>query len=759
MNAQGRSRPEQRQMVIGLGPRGLAVVTALQRRLTRQRPSVQRLALLAVSDEPHAAPGDIRTVAAPAAADAFGTAWAPVETALVEAMLTISQVQADPARWLATSTLAPEIAVWLVGELADLQEAERVLAVAALARRAAARRLNLTARIGALLLLPGVEEEGMAWCKGLMRVHAALCDGNLSAAPHSAAGTEPEDALLDQGCFLLGPFNRQGLSLGAAEERNELTAELLRLLVATDAARVCDLPWSWGGLSCGCGSLGLAAWVLPVEALIAYGAQRMALELLEAWRIPQAEPTEAWSEAAARFWQGLGAAAPRLAEAVVPAAALDEAGLWRPVRCSVTPWTARRLRQALEEEVADRVELLADRRAALEERATALAHEMAQGLATAVDALLDEPAPGRLPEATAWLAAAQRWLETAREQNAAAAEVAWRQFEALERSLAEAGARIEALATWGGFPEAGWRSWTGFLLRPWRWVRAAQALMDLRRLAAAYVALLLRQTHAAVAVLRCDLVGRVHDVFLTALERQRMRLDNLTTAAAAAAELLTPSLPPMGALGFSLERSVLTAENVEALYCLARGETEDLLRAAARTPARLGGWPNADPDGEDLAGTVLDFTAERSRQALAGLTVDDLLCQAMPNPRDRLEALGRLMEMASPLLAWDETRMNGEEAGLVFACAVLGLGDGAAAPVLAGVGEVLFGQVMATGDSTRALALQAVAGIPPAALTGVSLPATVEETADPTGAMSASETAPPLEAIAGLAADGTGGEA
>ncbi|MDW8318522.1 MAG: hypothetical protein RMN53_11865 [Anaerolineae bacterium] len=759
MNAQERPRPGQRRLVIGVGRRGLAVLSALQRRLDGQRPAVQRLALLAVSDETPLAAQDIRTVATPAAAEARAAPWAPVEAALVEAMLAISQVQSDPSRWPATAGLAPEVALWLVGGLEGPGDAECLLAVAALAQRNLVHRFNLTARIGALLLLPGVEEEGTAWREGLVRIHRALCSG--PPALGAMAGSSPKrDALLDQGCFLLAPFNRQGLALGTAEERNELAAELLRLLVATDAARVCDLPWSWGGVSCGFGSLGLAAWVLPVQPLIAYAARRMALELLDAWRTPRPGLPEDWWEAAARFWQGVGAAAPGLAEQVAPAAALDETGLWRPVGCPVTPWTARRLRQALEEQVAERVELLAARRAALEERAEALAQEMAQHLATAVDGLLDEPAPGRLPEAAAWLAAAQRWLETAQGQNAAAAEVAWHQLEALERSLAEAGERLEARATWGGFPERGWRSWAGFLLRPWRWVQAARALVDLRRLAAGYVALLLRQTHAALAVLRSDLAGRVYVALLAAVERQRARVQNLTSAAAAAAARIAPWPPPLGALGFSLERSLLTPESVESLYGLARGEQEDLLRAVARTPARLGGWPGADPDGEDLAGTALDFATHRCREVLAGLTVDDLLCQAMPAPHDRLEALYRLMEMASPLLAWDETRMDGDEAGLVFSCVVLGLGQGAAAPALAGVGEVLFGQVMATGDPTRALALQAVAGIPLAALAGMDVPGDAEgDGTDPAAAAPTLEATSALEVRAPGMAEPAGGEA
>jgi hypothetical protein len=205
-------------------------------------------------------------------------------------------------------------------------------------------------------------------------------------------------------------------------------------------------------------------------------------------------------------------------------------------------------------------------------------------------------------------------------------------------------------------------------------------------------------------------------------------LATLRLAAAAASDLLQPAPPaPCGPLGFGLELSALTPETAEALVRQARGALADLLTDAAASPARLSSWPGVDPDGEDMAGVALDFARARCAGALADLTIDDLVLQGLPDPQARLEALHGLLEAASPFLAWDETQLEGEDQGVVYSCALLGLGEGAAARALSGVGEVLFGQVLATGDDQRVTALCAVQGLPLAAVEGYGEGVTTNE--------------------------------
>lgn len=266
------------------------------------------------------------------------------------------------------------------------------------------------------------------------------------------------------------------------------------------------------------------------------------------------------------------------------------------------------------------------------------------------------------------------------------------------------------------------------LLRPPRLWRMARQIPEVQRLAAAYAALLLRQSFLALEVLRFDLVTAIYDTALEAADRRCAWLAALKQSTAAAASRLLPVPPaPCGALGFGLEQSVLTPETTAALYSRARGSLADLLTDVASGPDRLSGWPVADPDGEDMAGVYLACTRQRCAGPLRALTIDRLIVDALPDPRARLEALAALAESASPFLAWDETKLRSLEHDVLYSCWALGLGEGAGSLALADTGEVLFAQVAQTGNTQRVTALSMVQGLTLDALVGWGENTTADE--------------------------------
>lgn len=743
MNAQDRPRPARRTLVVGIGQRGRIILQTLQRRLDERGREEPRLALLAVAGQVDAghdtgATGQLAMAAAPVgSAGGVRSQAAPCQSgaqltaALVAHMMAISRVQPGASAWSGPAKLSQEIDVLVTAALDDPLVGDCLLDIVYLVRHLARERLNTTAQITGLLLLPDLDGTGDPEpAQAASRVALRRIDQVMSA--HDGWVTHWDDGSavegwgppFDRGCFLLSPLNGQSLALGSPEERNEMAAEVLLLLATTDVARLCETPasaaaWRWGTSARGYGGVGLAAWVFPVERLIDHASRRMAGELLEYWQTPRSQAPDDWAAQAAALWHSAGASGAALAAQVLPANAFDHSSLWRPLDCRVAPATAWRLRQALDEQMATRLEGISTQRAALDQQAEAIGQRFAQRLADALGQVLDLPAPGRLSEAEAWLTAATTWLRTAQQDNAAAGEAAWQALEAIEGEQEQTGRRLEAAATAGGFPKPGWRAWAAVLLRPRRLWTLAQTLPDLQRLAASYAALLLRQTDAALVVLRHDLIDAAYEAALEEIQRQTARVAALRQAAAAAQDRLNPtSEAPTGALGFGLELSALTPDQIEALYRQARGTVETLLADVAASPDRLSAWAGADIDGEDVVGVVLALTRRRCTAAWGGLSIDQLVIEALPNARSRLEALANLVESASPFLAWDETRLDSLENDVLYSCAVLGLGEGAASPALADAGEVLFAQVAPTGDSQRVTAFSAVQGLPLEALVG-----------------------------------------
>lgn len=769
MATSNRSRPPRRTLVVALGEQGLAIAGAFHRRLAERGQNSPFLATLAiVTREPgvHGTAGEaadgICIVSVAGETDASGDGQAshqatrramlaagqPLVAALMEQLLRISRVQPAVHTWAAPLKVRPELDVVLIAALDDPLAGAGLLDVAYLARHLIHQRLNAAAQASGLLLLPHpdatLDVEAAAH-----RCRAALQALDRFMGPHDGFTTRWDDGQMqtgkqdppvepggglavegwgppfDRGCFLLGALNAQSLTLGSADERNEFAAEILMHLAATGLASLCDgsapPAWGLGERVQGYGGIGLASWVYPAGHLIEHVSRRMATEMLTTWLTPErgGEEAESGGWGAAAFWQHTGATAAALEEQTLHAADLDLHGLWRPLQQSVAWTTGHDLRQALDDQMAERLEGLVSLRPGLDQAAAELGRRLGEQLGQAIDQRLDQPTAGRLPQTKAFAVAAKEWLVQAQADSDARGDQHWRALEATEQELARVGRQLDQIVAAGHFPQPTWRSLLATLLRPGRLWRLAQAMPELQRLAAAYAALLLRQTAIALEVLQRDLATMVYDEVLATAGRQTARIAGLEQAAAAAMERLLPIPPaPCGALGFGLELSALTPERVEALYRQMRGALPDLLAGVAASSDRLSGWPGGDPDGEDMAGVYLAFAQARCAEPLRTLTVDQLVVDALPDTQARLEALAGLVESASPFLAWDETRLHSLEHDVLSSCAVLGLGEGAASLALADTSEVLFAQTAPTGDSQRVVALCAVQGLPLEALVG-----------------------------------------
>lgn len=755
--------PFPRRLIIGIGPAGLAIVQAFRRRLEERWGSLpSSVACLAVVGGAaqaacHEECSGVMTVALPlpvvAQSDstpqqvrqAVWQGGPAIVSLLAEAMAQISRIGRAETFQVALKPAnhSPELTCYLITALDDALGSAAFLDLAYLVRHLAHQRLNAPAQVSGLLLLPDTlqpEDPRPA----LARCQAALHELDAKMRPHDGHVTPWDEAVgmvqgwgpaFDHGCYLLGALNGRSLSLAQPEERSEFAAEALLQLAITPLGARCDspLPAAWREdeeeAPHSYAGIGVAAWVYPSQALIEASARRLAGEILAAW-LEEPGPSPAQEAVTAReaaaFLARCRTAPADVAEAILPAARLQVAGLWQPSALQLNLAHPGEFRPALEQEISARLDPLVARRPAMDGEARELGSALASNTAVALGQCLDIALPGRLPAAQAFLVEVEGRLRQLLAEVKATAQEHWQDLQALEAQAAQVAGEMDRLAA--SLPEADWRGLWRLVRRSRQWLALGRAARDLGRAGALYGALLARQLGATIEVLRCDLASEMLESALQGLEGQRGRLSALQTAIQAA-QALAPGPPARlcGALGFGLEQSVLTPDLIEELYTWARGSLADVLQEIAQGPDRLSAWPGADPDGEDVVGVYLDYARQRCSR-LDEVSVEDLLARVIGNdPWRRSEALQGLLASASPFLAWDETRLRDLEQQVVYDCAVIGLPLGASvstaaglsSPLLEGLGEILWAQVTTAGERQRVTALTTVQGLPLAALTGL----------------------------------------
>jgi hypothetical protein len=752
----------ERTVVIGAGDAGLAVIQAFRRRLAERWGTLPTVACISVVGKAGTVPNDgsptvslpikAESATRPQARETLRAANHAVITTLVEALTQVSRIRQREAfqlkRW--SVNWPEEVAFYVIAALDDPLGGGLFLDLAYLARHLASQRLNAPTRLTGLFFLPDVLSPDDPR-PALARAYAALRELDVLMSPHNGYTAQWADGLqvqgwgpaFDRGCYLMGALNAEGLGLEKPKGRIELAAEALLQLAVTPMAGGCESPlmplWSMGERPHNYGALGLAAWVYPCETLVEALARRLAGEILAAWLGSGASDSTRTTDGQKNADQEAEAFLVRCnmgpadaAETVLPADLLREAGLWRPLKPQLSLTRARRFRQDLEDDAAERLESLATQRPELDRCAEALGRELSQRLAQVVDQRLDRAAPGRVFEAEALLTGVEQQLDTVLTETQRAADAHWRDLEALDDQLERVGEEMDRLAAC--FPELTWQTVLAMLFKPRRLVSLILAYRDLSRAGATYEALLARQMALAIEVLRRDLVVEVYEEALKGMQDERVQLASLIEAVRTARQSLTiTQAKDVGlslAEAFELERSVLTPESIEALYASVHGDLTDLLVDIAQAQRPLSAWLRTGADGESIAAACLDFTHRRC-QVLDEITADELLLESLGDGRETNEALQGLLELASPFLGWDETRLRGPEHQVMRTCTALGLGDGVASPLLEGLGDIPWAQVVATGESQRVTALTMVRGLPLAALAGLQEYATAYQAADP----------------------------
>ena len=429
MTAQASEWRAPRTMIVGLGTLGQEIVEATARRLADRRVQPPTVAFLAVltqdgTDQESVPNNRIAAVTLPPAdapeltrrhaRQAALAAGDRVVGALVEGLSSISRIP-QPSNFKQasrTSGLAAELAIYVVAALDDPFAGALALDLAYLCRQLARQRLNASAALTGLLLLPDTlrcDDPRPAQA----RAYAALCELESTMQPHDGWPARWGESLqvdgwgppFDRGCFLLGSLNGHGLSLDQPAERVEMTAEALLQLALTPLGARCDSPlppaWHSGQRSQAYGSLGVAAWVYPARALIDLAARRLAGEMLAAWvREPLPNDKAQAAGAGSAFLEAHHMTLGDVAESLAPAQSLGVADsrtaraglrpspsgfndslapktltsdLWRPLTVPRSLDTARTMRQGMDDEMARRLEPLATARPAMDRQAAELA--------------------------------------------------------------------------------------------------------------------------------------------------------------------------------------------------------------------------------------------------------------------------------------------------------------------------------------------------------------------------------------------------
>lgn len=772
----------QRTVVIGAGDVGLAVVRAFRRRLVERWGDLPTVACLSIVGKSAAPDEDLPTVSLPIqcesatrteAQEALRVAGPGVVRTLVEALIRISRISQRTCSQLKgqSTNWSQEVAFYVVAALDDPLGGGVFLDLAYLARYLASQRLNAPAGVTGLLFLPDTLNLGDPQ-PAMARTYAALRELDAWMGPHNGYTAQWNEGLrvqgwgpvFDQGCYLMGALNSEGLGLEGPPERIELAAEALLQLAVTPLAADCESSLtplqSTGERPHNYAALGLAAWVYPCQALVEGLARRLAGEILTAWLSGDVDRStstpDGWKTAdhnAAAFLTGCNRGVADVAETLLPAELLREAGLWHPLTPRLSPLRAKRFRQDLEDNAAERLESLAAQRSELDRCAKTIGVELSDSLAQAVVKCLDRAVPGRLVEAEAFLTEMEQHLAQLLTETQQAADAYWKDMETLDDKLEHVGQEMDRLAAF--FPDPNWKAVLAILFRPQRLIRLVLAYRDLNRAGATFAALLAQQMAMAVEVLRRDLVAEVYQEALKGLAEQQARVSCLAGAICAAQQILACDYeagrqgdnwsisphhpwPAAGSLGFVLERSVLTRESVEALYALVRSvhpasseqALADLLADMAKVQGPLSTWLRMEPSGEAIAKACWDYAHGRC-QRLKHVTVDQLVLESLGSKQELMEALRSLVELASPFLGWDETRLRESERQVLHSCAVLGLGDGTASPLLKELGDIPWAHVVATSDNWRVIALRVMRGLPLAALAGLEEYAAAYYATDP----------------------------
>ncbi len=586
--------------------------------------------------------------------------------------------------------------------------------------------------------------------KGLSRGLSKVSKQALSAAD----GSRPDllsGSPFNGGCYLLGTTDAAGWRMDQPDERIAFASEALVQLVLSPLDELCQnhlSAWSTDQRLHNYATIGLASWVFPRQTAADLLAHRLATEVLEAWLADSAVEAEGAGADAVAFLAEHSLDPGSVMESLLPYALLEETGLTRLAEPQVSLSGVRRLRQAMEDDAADRLEILAERRPAMDEAADALGRWLAAVARADVVQQIDRPEPGRLSAGEALLAGIETHLETQRTELENIADTHWTTLERIDAELDRVGQEIEKLGA--RFPEPRIGALVRILVSPHRLLRLALSYRQLTHALTTYRSLCIHKMDTVFQVLRRDLAVRAYDAALENLREQRTHLTRLEQVLCQAHELVDAELSrKLGNLregGSTFEYSLLTPTVLDQLYALVSTDPGEMLAKLSEQLGSLSRWLGNTPDAAGVRDACLVYARQRC-QVVESLSITQVLLNfhglgdvtakqgllvttpgagQKPVPDDTRwsirEALYELSETAIPFLTWDETQLAEAEREGLQVTTMLGTAEGTASPLLGDAGELPWSFIMTTGDATRITALTVVRGLPLKAIVGLPTP-------------------------------------
>jgi hypothetical protein len=666
--------PLQRTLVVAVGRRGGHVARQLIEEIGRRHGGVPVVAVLHIADQP-AEDADL-SISVPAKSDwlavreALDASRAAVQSLFRTTLQRISHLR--HRRTLAGTGLRldrlDEVAVFIVADLGEAAGSAWVLPLARWVAEVVSEQFGATPVATGLLILPSADLDEMA----VAGARAAIDE--LDAAQRlPPCGDIGWLSPFNRGCYVLGPFNEEGLTLADADMLTQVVALGLYLHIFTPARD--GLDWLPASLSLDrrptYASFGVALRTWPGRTAARVLAHHWAAKALEGLlqESPERPAPAILDLAPSRL----------IAERLLPADLLP--ALVSPLKqyAAPAPWRLHALRAEIDAGVAERTRRLGRTRGQIERSVSRLAerttHELRQRLAAV---LASEPV-GSLVRAqnlanalTDELHAYAEGLDTRLDEDQ----------EGLERIEAQARAAAEALDVLvEAFPRWTVRELLSLLGRPMHMLRLAMRYRQVQAAVRRYLLLRDSELEARLTVALEEEACGLYDAVHQGLAEARRGLTALRRAMLEALDrLCNPPLIPED------EASLLDDELLEILRATEVGPAVEGARGLLLEWAPLPHWWEDRVTAAEVVKQML-AVGQAQLARVAEMSAEDAVRLRYPDPDARATWLADLMAEAQPLWRFDLTRLEDAERELVGRVAALGVADPTSSPLAASVDD------------------------------------------------------------------------
>lgn len=471
----------------------------------------------------------------------------------------------------------------------------------------------------------------------------------------------PDRTLFDDGCYLLGQTNADGLLIfdrnrdgdghqaadgRDAEHRDEPEGDrlsdlvacwlVLRTLTGLDAA-LAQVPLD---ATSGCKAFGLARWEFPLELLKMHLARRWQTEALEQLLI---SPQDDGLPSAPFLKRHVQSRSPWADPSAVCFRVKGET--WSSPALRLVPT----LREALEQVVTSEQERLREMIAQTEHELEAIGDEIAQALTVTTGSMLDEAGLGvtqRFLEALA--EAAERCIVRCEQTVAQRFE----RLGVLDKQVDEAAGALEEHTA--RFPPFRLRTLLGLILRPWRLLRLWLLYREIGRHAGVYLAYCQSRWLLRVEAFEHQWKAALYARLAQAIREEQDDVRALQAELERLKDHQTSGIELKRSVVQSLEDAALSGSLVDQLYRRVGGDEFPDARHLLALHGPLSSWVRERLCADELGAIFLDHAWELFA-FLDEVRLDDLLARSHSGTALRRH-VAALVEAAAPWWAEDETR-------------------------------------------------------------------------------------------------------